>query len=233
VPCHSTGYPTLATAAPASSVLIVDSSPTGLQMGVLLARAGCHVWLTEEAETAMAFAGDLRPDLAIIEMRVGRVSGFELMRALRASCNEMRVVVVTAFASVASALAAVRDGAEDYLPKPVSPAQVLGLVGHRAVDSCANKWMELSDASLCYIQEILRECGSMSATARALGLDRRSLRRTLTRAIAGGQALQRRKRRVRRSSGGGDPDSPRDLAETLAAQHGVVIGVRRPAQALT
>src|SRR5262249_61686886 len=62
--------------------------------------------------------------LALLALRVGREQGLDLLPLLRRQAPEMGVVVVTAFASVDSAVEAMRRGAFDYLPKPFTPDQL-------------------------------------------------------------------------------------------------------------
>src|SRR5262249_41676634 len=65
-----------------------------------------------------------RFDLAFLDLRLGREQGLDLLPALRHEAPGMGVVVVTAFASVDSAVEAMRRGAFDYLPKPFTPDQL-------------------------------------------------------------------------------------------------------------
>jgi NtrC-family two-component system response regulator AlgB len=75
------------------------------------------------AQAMQSLAGD-RFDLAFLDLRLGREAGLDLLPALRREAPEMGVVVVTAYASVGSAVEAMRGGAFDYLPKPFTPDQV-------------------------------------------------------------------------------------------------------------
>jgi NtrC-family two-component system response regulator AlgB len=65
-----------------------------------------------------------RFDLAFLDLRLGRESGLDLLPALRKEAPELAVIVVTAYASIDSAVEAMRRGAFDYLPKPFTPAQL-------------------------------------------------------------------------------------------------------------
>jgi two-component system, NtrC family, response regulator AlgB len=64
-------------------------------------------------------------DMALVDLRLGTESGMELIPALRTVCPWIKVVVITAYASIDTAVEAVRRGAFDYLPKSFAPGQLL------------------------------------------------------------------------------------------------------------
>jgi NtrC-family two-component system response regulator AlgB len=67
--------------------------------------------------------------MSLVDLRLGTQSGMELIPALKAACPWMKVVVITAYASIDTAVEAMRRGAFDYLPKPFTPDQLLLLIG--------------------------------------------------------------------------------------------------------
>src|SRR5262249_33541391 len=75
-------------------------------------------------EAALALLARQRFDLAFLDLRLGREQGLDLLPLFRQEAESMGVVVVTAFASVDSAVEAMRRGAFDYLPKPFTPDQL-------------------------------------------------------------------------------------------------------------
>ncbi|MFO0591161.1 MAG: sigma-54 dependent transcriptional regulator [Polyangiaceae bacterium] len=101
-------------------VLVVDDEPsarTGLEK--LLRQEGYDVTLAEDGTTALAKAADRPPDVVITDLRMPKMDGVELLRRLHDQDSHLPVIVVTAFGEVASAVAAIREGAEDYLTKPI------------------------------------------------------------------------------------------------------------------
>jgi NtrC-family two-component system response regulator AlgB len=66
--------------------------------------------------------------MALVDLRLGTESGMELIPALRTACPWMKVVVITAYASIDTAVEAMRRGAFDYLPKPFTVDQLLLLI---------------------------------------------------------------------------------------------------------
>ncbi len=85
------------------------------------------------AESALAMAGHRAFDAAVVDVRMPGMDGLELQAALHAIDPAMEVVIVTAFGSVETAVKALKDGAFDYLTKPVDPAELSHLL-QRAVE---------------------------------------------------------------------------------------------------
>ncbi len=106
-------------------VLIVDDEPNIRRTLRVALEAMGH--LVEEAPTGReALAkGEGRPfDVALVDLRLGEESGLDLLEPLLAQSPRLAVVVITAHASIDTALDAMRRGAFDYLPKPFTPGQV-------------------------------------------------------------------------------------------------------------
>jgi two-component system response regulator HydG len=101
-------------------VLVVDDEPsarTGLEK--LLRQEGYDVALAEDGASALAKAAERPPDVVVTDLRMPRMDGVELLRRLHDQDSHLPVIVVTAFGEVSSAVAAIREGAEDYLTKPI------------------------------------------------------------------------------------------------------------------
>jgi two-component system, NtrC family, response regulator HydG len=101
-------------------ILVVDDEPnarSGLEK--LLRQDGYEVDVADDGATALLIAGDRPPDLVVTDLKMPRMDGVELLKRLRAQDVDMPVLMVTAFGDVASAVKAMRAGAEDYLTKPV------------------------------------------------------------------------------------------------------------------
>ncbi len=101
-------------------ILVVDDEPnarSGLEK--LLRQDGYEVDVADDGATALIIAGDRPPDLVVTDLKMPRMDGVELLKRLRAQDVDMPVLMVTAFGDVASAVKAMRAGAEDYLTKPV------------------------------------------------------------------------------------------------------------------
>jgi two-component system response regulator RegA len=117
----------------------------------------------------------------VTELKLGSHTGFDLIRQVRAEYPSVKVVVLTAFASVGAALSSIRLGAQDVLSKPASAAMVMSAFGDTQPACTQAHWLTLEGAAHDYIHELLASSSSVSAAARALGVDRRSLRRMIAR----------------------------------------------------
>ncbi|HEY3252532.1 MAG TPA: response regulator, partial [Polyangiaceae bacterium] len=167
-----------------ASALILDAGPSGEVLREHLLLSGFAVCQVADAVTALAVARVQLPSFAFVEIGIDGKRAIELIRQLCATSPQTRIVVLTAYASVDSALAAIRNGADSYLAKPFAPAQIERLTGRsRSAPERAGpaNWLPLAEAAQQYIVDVLGRSGSMSATARALGSHRRSLRRMLAR----------------------------------------------------
>ena len=140
------------------------------------------VMAAEDATHAKSLAQLHHPDRAVIDMRMPGPSGLQLIRALHAIDDEMDVVVLTGFGSIATAKEALRAGALDYLTKPATTEQILGAF-EDSTKNCSqepNSAPSLAQVEWEHIQRILNDCdGNVSQAARVLGIHRRSLQRKL------------------------------------------------------
>lgn len=125
------------------------------------------------------------PAFALIDLKLGHESGLQLIRPLRELRADMRIVLVTGYASVATAVDAIKRGADDYLPKPASISNILAVLGLESYDTppvlpAPETMMPLRRMEWEHIQQALTDTGgNISATARLLGMHRRSLQRKL------------------------------------------------------
>jgi two-component system response regulator HydG len=101
-------------------ILVVDdeaSARSGLQK--LLLHAGYQVDTASNGNAAVIVAAERPPDVVVTDLRMPNMDGMTLLRQLRARDGELPVIVATAYGDVASAVEAMREGATDYLTKPI------------------------------------------------------------------------------------------------------------------
>jgi NtrC-family two-component system response regulator AlgB len=110
-------------------VLIVDDEPNIRRTLRVALESGGHT-VREAATGAKALAMlEAEPaDVALVDLRLGSESGLDLLGAMLGQSPRLAVVIITAHASIDSAIEALRRGAVDYLPKPFTPAQVRGVL---------------------------------------------------------------------------------------------------------
>jgi len=101
-------------------ILVVDDEPSarnGLER--LLLQEGFVVRSEADGAAALRCAADFAPDVVVTDLRMPQMDGMELLRHLREQDRDLPVIVATAFGEVATAVAAMRAGADDYLTKPL------------------------------------------------------------------------------------------------------------------
>ncbi len=103
-----------------AQILILDDEQPLLQsLSLELGREGHQCLLAETGREAYAILEKSPPDLAILDVQLPDVSGLEVLRRLRRDLPEVPVLIITAYASVDSAVEAMKEGAIDYLEKPL------------------------------------------------------------------------------------------------------------------
>ena len=111
-------------------VLVVDDEPDMVEnCARILQRGGCDVLTATDPRRGLHMLESERPDLLITDLKMPEVDGMELLRRAHELDPALPVIVITAFATIESAVAAVKEGAFDYLPKTFSVDQL-----HVAVD---------------------------------------------------------------------------------------------------
>jgi len=115
---------------PSRRILVVDDEQVAREsLGAWLREDGYAVDLAASGADAIALAREREYALSLIDLRMPPgPDGIETMRALKALRPEVPAVIVTAFASVDTAIDAMKEGAEDYLVKPVNPREISLLV---------------------------------------------------------------------------------------------------------
>ncbi len=122
------------------AILVVDDEKNiRATLTVCLEQMGHEVMAVATPQAAEAALARQPFDLALIDLRLGGESGLELIPRLMADRPDLLIVIITAYATVETAVEAIRRGAWDYLPKPFTPAQVRQLVD-RACDRRRLAW---------------------------------------------------------------------------------------------
>lgn len=168
-----------------TSLLVVDDDET---LRERLARAfrarGFDVRTAADADEAMALVRADSPEMAVIDLRMPGRSGLDLLKEIRAHDPGTRVLVLTGYGSIATAVEATRQGAVGYLPKPADADEILAAFGQASTQVAesveALQTPSLARAEWEHINRVLADCdGNISEAARRLGIHRRSLQRKL------------------------------------------------------
>ena len=113
------------TGAPVNILVVDDESNIRKTLAICLEAEGHHVTAVGNFQDAVAEASRRTFHLAFVDLRLGTASGLDLIPVLLSGSPWMKIVVITAYASIDTAVEAMRRGATDYIPKPFTPAQVL------------------------------------------------------------------------------------------------------------
>lgn len=146
-------------------VLVVDDEESIRRMlRLCLEAAGCRVTLAASAESGIAAARRAPPDVALVDLRLGAMDGIAVARAIRQEAPTTAVVMMTAYATIDSAVEAMRAGAVDYLPKPFTPAQVVHAV--RKTVEASRAQQELAEIKRATTRGLSVHFDTKSAAAR-------------------------------------------------------------------
>jgi two-component system, response regulator RegA len=165
-------------------LLLVDDDDTFRSvLARALARRGFEVRTAADVPDALRLVSESPPSHAVVDLRMPGASGLELVEALRRQSPDARIVVLTGYASIATAVSAMKLGATHYLAKPADADQIVAAFGDGppllSVEEAARP-LSVDRLEWEHIQRVLGENdGNISATARALGMHRRTLQRKL------------------------------------------------------
>jgi len=165
--------------------LIVDDDPAFTRvLSRAMTRREFEVQVARSAEEAEKLIRTWVPDLATVDLKMDGDSGLILIPKLRQQNPAMKILMLTGYASIATAVEAIKLGATQYLPKPADADQILTALNKIEADAeiqVTEQPMSVNRLEWEHIQKVLNEHeGNVSATARALGMHRRTLQRKLS-----------------------------------------------------
>jgi len=165
-------------------LLLVDDDEVFCQvLGEALARRGFQVSIAHDMAGAMHLARRDDPEYAVVDLRIGSDSGLELVKQLADMEERVRIVILTGFASVATAVEAIKLGAVHYLTKPADADEIVAALHMDQGDSSAplaERPLSVKRLEWEHLQKVLlAHDGNISAAARALNMHRRTLQRKL------------------------------------------------------
>ncbi len=168
------------------TLLIIDDDETLLMvLSRAMERRGFTVFCALDGQAALQLNTQHQPSYISLDLKLAQESGLNLISQLKLSNQAARIVMLTAYASIATAVDAIKLGAHQYLCKPSDADQLLHAF-------CGNEQAPIQSASIQvlptsvkrleweHIQQImLNNQGNVSASARELGMHRRTLQRKL------------------------------------------------------
>ena len=164
-------------------LLIDDDATFCMVLKMAMEKRGFDVFVAHDLESGIELADQVEPEYAVIDLRIGHESGLSMVKRLVELDRNTRIVVLTGFASVATAVEAIKLGAIHYLTKPADADEIVAALHKDEGDDS----VEIKDKPLSvkrleweHLQKVLVEHDqNISAAARALGMHRRTLQRKL------------------------------------------------------
>jgi two-component system, response regulator RegA len=161
-------------------LLVEDDAVFASVLSRALQARGYATWHAPDTALALALMREQHPDAALVDLKLGRESGLDVIPVLLAECPGMRVVVLTGYASITTAVQAVKLGAAEYLLKPAEVADVVAALEGKPAIRPSGDVPSMRRLAWEHIQRVLHEHdGNISAAARVLGMHRRTLQRKL------------------------------------------------------
>ncbi|HEX6143097.1 MAG TPA: ActR/PrrA/RegA family redox response regulator transcription factor [Geminicoccaceae bacterium] len=163
-------------------LLVDDDAPLRRSLARALERRGFEVLAAEGGSDARDLAVEHKPDFAVLDLRLAEGSGLDLVGRLRELRPDMRIVIVTGYGNIATAVAAIKAGAVDYLAKPVDAEDVVNalLRSGESLPPPRENPMSADRVRWEHIQRVFEQCNrNVSETARRLNMHRRTLQRIL------------------------------------------------------
>ncbi len=163
-------------------LIVEDDRPFRERLARAMEARGFTVAIAENVAQGMLRAREVPPAFAVVDLKLDDGSGLDVVEALHEVRPEARVVVLTGFGNIATAVAAVKYGAIDYIPKPADADDILSALlaapGHKPQPP--ENPMSADRVRWEHIQRVYELCGhNVSETARRLNMHRRTLQRIL------------------------------------------------------
>jgi two-component system response regulator RegA len=165
-----------------SMLLLDDDEPFLRRLAKAMEKRGFEVETAGSVAAGRAIATARPPAFAIVDLRLEDGNGLDVVEVLRERRPDVRVVVLTGYGAIATAVAAVKIGAVDYLSKPADAADIVNALLARGEDlpPPPENPMSADRVRWEHIQRVFELCDrNVSETARRLNMHRRTLQRIL------------------------------------------------------
>ena len=163
-------------------LILDDDAPLRKRLTRAMEQRGFVVRAAGSISEGIVEATDFMPDFAVLDLKLEDGSGLDVVKVLQLHNPECRIVILTGFGNIATAVAAVKAGALDYLPKPANPDQIVAaLLQHGdEMPPPPEDPMSADRVRWEHIQRVFEQCDrNVSETARRLKMHRRTLQRIL------------------------------------------------------
>ena len=165
------------------SLLIVDDdAPLRNRLARAMEQRGFTVVSAASVAEGLEASGTAPPAYAVVDLRLEDGNGLEVVEALRAARDDVRIVMLTGYGNIATAVVAIKAGAIDFLAKPVDADQLTAALieTERPLPPPPDHPMSADRVRWEHIQRVFEQCNrNVSETARRLKMHRRTLQRIL------------------------------------------------------
>ncbi len=168
--------------ADATLLLVDDDEPFLKRLARAMEKRGFQVETAETVAMGKAIAQSRPPAFAVVDLRLEDGNGLDVVEVLREKRPDCRIVVLTGYGAIATAVAAVKIGATDYLSKPADAHEVTNALLSRTetLPEPPENPMSADRVRWEHIQRVYEMCDrNVSETARRLNMHRRTLQRIL------------------------------------------------------
>jgi len=165
-----------------SLLLVDDDEPFVKRLARAMEKRGFAVETAQSVAEGRAIATTRPPAYAVVDLRLEDGNGLDVVETLRESRPESRIVVLTGYGAITTAVAAVKIGATDYLSKPADAADITNalVAGEEQKPPPPENPMSADRVRWEHIQRVFELCDrNVSETARRLNMHRRTLQRIL------------------------------------------------------
>lgn len=166
------------------NLLLVDDDETFCSvLKPALEKRDFQVSIANDVKSGISLAEQTEPEYAVIDLRIGHDSGLEMVKKLISLDDNTQIVMLTGFASIATAVEAIKLGAIHYLTKPANADEIVNALYKNEGDSSVvinQNPLSVKRLEWEHLQKVLMQHeGNISAAARALNMHRRTLQRKL------------------------------------------------------
>lgn len=164
-------------------LIVDDDAPLRTRLVRAMEKRGFTVTDAGSVTEALSMMGDTIPAYAVVDLRLDDGNGLQVVEALAEARPDIRIVMLTGYGNIASAVSAIKAGAVDYLSKPADADQIEAalLESERNLPPVPENPMSADRVRWEHIQRVYEQCDrNVSETARRLKMHRRTLQRILS-----------------------------------------------------
>lgn len=167
-----------------NNIVIIDDDQTYREvLARSLSRLNCMTYHYAHPQQALTEIKDIQRPVILLDLKLEQDSGLRWIKQIRQVRNDSHIILLTGYASISTAVEAIKLGADDYLAKPITAREILNHLQKKDVGEetpINENPMSVERLEWEHIQKVLQDNeGNISASARALGMHRRTLQRKL------------------------------------------------------